>query len=67
MSPLALIPALETFTVPGWPEVYHPTAWNLGVILVGFPVAIAAVVALMVLGPAWFRRSQGAGTEIEKA
>ncbi|QIK71175.1 hypothetical protein G7070_01330 [Propioniciclava coleopterorum] len=67
MSHVALFPLLETHTVPGWPEVYDPTLWNIGALVLGIPLAISAVVALIVMGPEWFRRSQSAGTEIEQA
>lgn len=67
MSHLALIPSLETFTVPGWPEVYDPTVWDSGVLLLGIPLAISAVVALIVMGPEWFRRSRATGSAIEPA
>ncbi len=67
MSHLALIPSLETFTVPGWPEVYDPTFWDSGVLLFGIPLAISAVVALAVMGPEWFRRTQPSGAEVERA
>ncbi len=66
MSHLALIPALETHTMPGWPEVYDPSLANILVLVLGFPLAISAVVALIVMGPEWFRRSK-VGSEVEPA
>ena len=62
MSHLALIP---THHLPGWPEVYSPTLMDSFVVIVALPAAIAAVFALFILGPHWFRKAQG--KEIERA
>ncbi|MFP5416306.1 MAG: hypothetical protein ACLGHZ_05440 [Actinomycetes bacterium] len=61
----ALIPVFET--LPGWPEVVEPGLFDTLALIVGWPVGIAAVITLAALGPAWFRRSQGASREVERA
>ncbi|MFV0406945.1 MAG: hypothetical protein ACK5LN_09015 [Propioniciclava sp.] len=53
MTPALVIPILETLTP--WPEVAPPTVVELLGVILGIPLAITAVVAFMVLGPAWFR------------
>lgn len=65
MSHLALFPPLQT--LPGWPEAYAPGAMDILVVILFIPAAISAVFALMVLGPAWFQRSQQTGSEVERA
>lgn len=65
MSHLALIPSLQT--LPGWPEAYVPGAMDILTVILFVPAAIAAVFAFITLGPAWFRRSQQRGAELERA
>lgn len=62
MAHLLGFPILET--LPGWPEVSSPSVLDLLVVTVAIPALIAAVIALPVLGPAWFRRSRP-GSELE--
>ncbi|MFV0453162.1 MAG: hypothetical protein ACK5LS_13150 [Propioniciclava sp.] len=54
MAPALVIPLLETLTP--WPDTTAPTVLDLLGIIVAIPVAISAVVAVAVMGPAWFRR-----------
>lgn len=65
MSHLALIPVLEA--LPGWPEVYSPGLLDIGLLILGWPLAIAAVITLFFMGPHWFRKSQGTGKDVERA
>lgn len=57
MSHLALITLLET--LPGWPDVVEPSLMESLVILAGIPAAIAVVATVAIMGPQWFRQSQG--------
>ena len=63
MSHLALIPVLES--LPGWPDVVEPSVLDIGLVTVGIPAAIAAVVTVLFLGPHWLKKSQG--KELERA
>lgn len=62
MSHVALIP---THHMPGWPEVVAPGLLESAWVILGAPAAIAAVVTLFIMGPHWFRKSQG--KELERA
>lgn len=53
MAPSLVIPILETLT--SWPETATPSVLELLIYTAGIPLAIAAVVTLLVMGPAWFR------------
>lgn len=53
MDPALLIPILETLTP--WPETAVPTVMDLLVVILAIPFGIAAIVTLLVMGPAWYR------------
>ncbi len=58
MSHPALVPPLETRTLPGWPEVYNPSLLDILLLTAGIPLAITAVLALAIMGPSWFRSAR---------
>ncbi|MFZ0530049.1 MAG: hypothetical protein WAL91_05885 [Propionicimonas sp.] len=52
------VPAsLPLETLPGWPAVYEPSVLDMLALTLFIPLAMAAVVAVMVLGPGWKRES----------
>lgn len=53
MDPALLVPILETLTP--WPETAVPTVMELLVVIAAIPLGIAAVVTVLVMGPAWHR------------
>lgn len=61
---LAMLP-LET--LPGWPEVPDPGLAAVLVILVGIPLALAAPLFLLTVGPAWFRQTRATSLEASPA
>ena len=46
-------------TLPGWPAVTEPTTLELLVLMVFLPLAGAAVITLLTLGPSWKRSDRG--------
>lgn len=50
-------------TLPGWPEAPDPSVVSTLLVLFGIPFGIGAVIALIVAGPSFVRRSQ-AGTDV---
>ncbi len=63
MVHLALLPILET--LPGWPEVTEPALIDTLALVLVWPAAIAAVFALAIMGPHWFRGGQAVGSEVD--
>ncbi len=59
----ALMPVLET--LPGFPPAPEPTVLESLLYLLVWPLAIAIPIFVLGMGPAWFRRSRGATTEVE--
>ena len=45
-------------TLPGWPDAPDPSALEALTVLLGTPAAIALVILVFGMAPAWFRRSQ---------
>ena len=63
MVHLALLPILET--LPGWPESTDPALIDTLAVTLLWPAAIAAVFALAIMGPKWFRTAQAPSAEVE--
>lgn len=63
MSNLALFSLLETHVLPGFPPVDAPGALDILPLVLGWPVAIGAVFALIILGPHWSRQARSKDVE----
>lgn len=56
MLPVSALLPLET--LPSWPAVPDPTVMQILIPTLFIPLAIAAVIALLVLGPGWRGRAE---------
>ena len=56
MHPVPALLPLET--LPSWPAVYQPTVLEMLTLTVFIPFGIAAVFAVVILGPSWRSKTE---------
>ena len=57
MHPVPALLPLET--LPSWPAVHQPTVLEMLTLTVFIPFGIAAVFAVVILGPGWRSKDEG--------
>lgn len=65
--PGRMIGLLPLETLPGWPEAANPTVIEVLTVLLGLPLALAAVIVVIGMAPSWFSRgSSGSGVDVRR-